>query len=523
MPEFSFSAADAAGNAVSGSVSADDMVSAAEQVRRMGYNPLRVELAAQPARTVEMPAAVGQAPAVTMELPVAAAPGQPVAAPLSLNAQVGVSDDAYSAGGRLEPWERGGPVAPPPPVVPPPAPLAQTQPMAPASAGAAAMPAGDHLTSAHAREFSRQQDASIGRLFMERIIYPIGARTALRDLSAFYRQFATLIHAGLPMFQTLVALEANTTNPRLKEITRAAQRRVQAGGRLSDVLEAYPWIFPPMHIEMIRGAEQGGMLEDVLRQLGTYVDHEMEIRRIISMETFYPKLVLFMALMMLGRSFLTTNVPAISALVLASMGKRSYSTGDYFGDTIGFGLEILLPIVAASIACRLFLFNSSAVREGYDQIKVRIPILGGVIQRFVIAKFCRVFAAMYKAGFGMPQSLRLAGASCGSAVAERAALRAVASVERGGLVSSGLKEGGFFSGLTIDMLRTGEATGSLDETMEKVAEYYEAEAKVKARQLALIFSVFVLLLVAILVGMAVIQFYGGMAGGISAAGGGGGE
>src|SRR5207249_3918172 len=96
---------------------------------------------------------------------------------------------------------------------------------------------------------------------------------------------------------------------------------------------------------LVRAAEQGGMFEQVLKQIAEYIEHELEIRRKISVETFYPKFVLFVALMLLGRGGFSGGQMAIVGLVLGGMGKANYTFGNYLWDTIGFLIEILLPFL----------------------------------------------------------------------------------------------------------------------------------------------------------------------------------
>jgi type II secretory pathway component PulF len=351
--------------------------------------------------------------------------------------------------------------------------------------------------------------------FKEVFIYPLRSGVVVKDLAAFYRQFATLIDAGLPIYQALVALESNTQNAKLKEIARAGQRQVQAGGRFSDVMASYPWIFPPMQVEMIRAAEQGGMLDEMLRDVAGYVEHELSMRRLIKAETLYPKLVMFMALMILGKPGIFDAMPAFSKLIIGSMGKLEYTFNNYLADTVGFALLWLGPIFAAVVIFRLFLFNTPGVREAYDTVKTTLPGLGGLIRMFVVAKFLRVYASLYRAGFGMTSILQIAGDACGNVLLRNAAQSAIPHVERGGLVSDALARARFLPPMAVDMFRTGETTGGMDQLLSKMADHYEAEAKTKAHQMALIFSACVFLLVAFLVGIAVIRFYMGVGSSIS--------
>jgi type IV pilus assembly protein PilC len=554
MPQFTYSATDTAGNVIEGMVAANDMMVAADQVRRMGYTPVRVEVtneqgATVPARSLtagyseqsqsqylnaeyqspeHLNARIPERRAAPLDLTQAFAEteqGQDVynsllAPPLEMemaNGQTAVTQERY-----LEPWERS--VGATAPVTGQEiAAEANTLETAPAldvtlvTTNANAMHVGMNaqtVGSAQGRVGVRipyapgvETEKTLRQRFLETIVYPVFSGVVIKELAPFLRQFATLIDAGLPLYQALVALENNTPNQKLKEVAREGQRQVQAGGRFSDVMAAYPWIFQPMQIAMIRAAEQGGLLDQVLRQVADYIEHEMEIRRLISHETLYPKITLFVALMILGRPGFMTGTPAVSSLVLGSMGKSLYTFSNYLGDTLGFGLLIAIPFVAAVIICRLFLFNMPGVRESYDSLKMAIPSVGKITQMFATAKFARTYAALYRGGFTAASALTIAGDASGNGVIRRAALNAIPVAEKGGLVSDALARSNALPGMALDMFRTGETTGALDQMMDRIADFYEAEGKQKSHQAAMILGVVVFLLVALLVANSIIQQY----------------
>jgi type IV pilus assembly protein PilC len=159
------------------------------------------------------------------------------------------------------------------------------------------------------------------------------------------------------------------------------------------------------------------------------------------------------------------------------------------------------------------------VRESYDAIKNAIPGFGTLAKMFAVARFGRTLAALYRGGFGMSHALEIAGDASGNAVLRAAVQRAIPLAERGALVSDSLRSSGFFSGMAIDMFRTGETSGRLDEMLDKMADFYESEGKLKTRQAAVIFGTAVFLLVAILVAVQVISFWTGYGHAASAGGG----
>jgi type II secretory pathway component PulF len=502
MQQFTFVATDMMGNQIAGTVFANDMVNASEQVKEMGYQPLKVEM--QVTTTPEQPLAVPSiAPSLEPKMDLTEVPTRTL-----LNADI-VPEES----GRVEAWERGGQlpvesiysqpavrlsasgqvIKPTPAAV---TPLGQIQPTTTGYSGRA------HIDRPLAP--SKTPTPSFTRLLQETLIYPIFSGVVLKELVPFYRQFATLINAGLSIYQSLTSLEASTKNEKLKEIARAGMKQVEAGGRFSEVMARYPWIFSQMQLEMVRAAEEGGLLDQVLRHLADYVEHELEMKRMISRETFYPKLVLFVALMIMGRTGLSGGDLAIVGLVVNGTGAA------YLANTLGFGGAALGVGFGLYALFRLFFFNVGGVREAYDGVKLSIPVVGNIVRQFALARFARCFAALYRGGFSIPRALEISGRTSGNAVIEKAVHRAIGATQQGQLASDSFRASGLFPHMILDMLRTGEMTGGLDEMMDKSADYFESEAKLKSHQAALVFGVIIFLMVALLVGRAVISGYVGL-------------
>ena len=557
MPHFAFRATDRLGNTVDGTVSAPNEALAANQIGQMGYALISLDSVAASEEPESMldSAAVGMTPlpahmaspppspsrvgGMDLTQPITAMPMAAVS-PL-MGADCEYLDPNATAEMRpaiaLQPWERGGPLvqSPPPQMTlsATGAVLGRTQPLPSTQIGAAngaplsvyRVGSGVENVGAAGRApygaRSPEMQKPVTQRIMEVLVYPVFSGVVFKDLAPFYRQFATLIGAGLPIYQALIALEGNTANAKLKEVARAGQLQVQAGGKFSDVLAAWPWVFKPVEVELIRAAEHGGMLEQVLKQIADYVEHDWEIKRLVSRETMYPKIVLFMALMILGLPFLLHPPDmALVRLVLGGMGKQSYSGWDYLRDTLGFGLLCLAIFFVPYAFFRLSLYNVKGVREGYDTVKNAIPGFGTLAKMFAVARFGRTLAALYRGGFGMSYGLDIAGDAAGNAVLRDAVQRAIPLAERGGLVSDALRSSGFFTPMAIDMYRTGETAGRLDEMLDKMADFYEAEGKLKTRQAALILGTAVFLLVAILVAIAVVSFWSGYGTGVMSGGGG---
>ncbi len=374
--------------------------------------------------------------------------------------------------------------------------------------------------SPHAAEPERGGASSqtMGQRAKENLVYPVTSGIGLKELAVFYRQFSTMIHAGIPLYQSLVTLEGQTRNEKLKEIIRSCQRQVEVGGKLSDVFAGYPWVFSELQLEMIRAAEHGGLLDEMLNRISDYLEQEIKLRRLINGLTLYPKIVVFAAWMLLGVRFFVDTLPAFSKLIIGAMKPEfHYTLFDYLMDTV-FSMLIVGAVVFGIYAfCRIVLFQNQDAREKYERFKMSIPGIGQVVKKFALARFGRSFGAMYAGGLPLNTAIRVGGDASGSRVIQAATQRALFAVERGAGISQAFQETGVFPPIVLDMLHTGEQTGNLDQMMTKVAEYLEGDAEAKAHLYSHIFAAAVGLLVALLVGVAVIKFYMGYIGGMGAA------
>jgi type II secretory pathway component PulF len=354
----------------------------------------------------------------------------------------------------------------------------------------------------------------LGSRAVREIVLPVVSGVALRDAAMLFRQMATLVGAGLPLYQALVSCEAQTRNPRLKGILRDCQTTVMSGGRLTEALEAHSYAFSDLQLAMLRAAEHGGSLDTALARLAQYLEQELALRRTISRLTLYPKLVLLSALFILGRSFFSDGMPAVSKAIVGTMGRLSYTGLDYLADTVLVLLYGAALVIAAVAVTRTVSHRSPSFRIALERIKLAIPGVGSVSRGFALTRFGRAFGAMYAAGLPMGESVRVAGDASGSYVLREGAERVVESVERGESASAAFARAGVLPPLVLDMLRTGEQTGNLDAMMEKVAEHLEGESEARAYQYSHLFATAIYLIVAGLVGFAVVRFWSGYSTGL---------
>jgi type IV pilus assembly protein PilC len=329
---------------------------------------------------------------------------------------------------------------------------------------------------------------------------------SLKDLSLLYRQLHTLLNSGVPLYQSLDMLSQpnQSPNPHLRRVVADIARHVLTGGRLSERMALYPWLFDRMQVRMVEAGEGGGLLVDIFRRLADYLEKEYETRLEIKRKTLYPKLVLALLFFVLP-----INIPLTMA--------------GYLRDITRMLLWLAVVTVPTWLALRYFL-TSRIGKELFDQVKLAVPVIGPLVRKMAAARFARSLAALYGAGVPIASALAMSGEASGNYLLEQHSLRMVPALERGVSISQALQATGFFPPMFTGMLATGESTGNLDTMMDKAADFYEEEASHATTQLVVILGVVLLVLVGIFVAIKLISFYSGMLGGIiEGAGGAGGE
>jgi type II secretory pathway component PulF len=336
-------------------------------------------------------------------------------------------------------------------------------------------------------------------------INPMGDSVPLSELALTYRQMETLLRSGVPMVQALNALRDQTRHNRLRQILEEAATMISNGHPLSATMDKYPNTFSVLQRELIRAGEATGMLELMCSRLAKYLEREVEIRRKLQRETLYPKIVLTMVWVVFG-------------LLLF----LQYGSG---GGFLKFGM-ISVGFIGGSIFIWWlvrYLMQMPQYAILWDGLKMRLPGAGDVARKYATARFCRALGTLYAGGVLLPRGVEIAARVCGNqAIAERM-LASVPLLMQGHGVGEMLAQAGVLSPIAVQMAKTGEQTGSLDDTLDRVADYLEGEADVKSHQLAVGLGVAVLVIAAIAVLVLAITFYVGRINGIMSEGSGGGE
>lgn len=324
----------------------------------------------------------------------------------------------------------------------------------------------------------------------------IVGKVQLSDIAIFFRQLGAMLRAGVNPAECFDTLRTQTTSGKLATVLDEMKFNAEMGKPMSQIMERYPDVFTPLMIGLIRAGEKGGFLEKACADAAQYTEQEVELRNMLRRETFFPKLTLFGGLLVLG----------VANLIISSIGRggqidaplNRLSTWYWLGPLI-IGLFLFFRVVVPM----------PKFRVKWDGFLLRIPWLGGAVHRFAMAKFGRVFGAGYRGGMLIHESLRMAADSCGNEYIRAQLYTASSRLENGDTISNSLAATGVLSPVVAKMLSTGEGTGQLDDMLNKMADFYEDEAKTSSRMMAMVFGFAVLLGVGIYIGYVVISFWSG--------------
>lgn len=328
-------------------------------------------------------------------------------------------------------------------------------------------------------------------LLMRWIITPIFGGAPVRSIALFYRQLATMIHSGMTVSMALNSLGSRAPTRRLSRIARESARHVEGGGRLSEAFARYPVMFPELHVSLIQAGEIGGSLDEMLGRIADYAEREYRIRQRMRMTTFYPKILVLAVIF----------IPALPTLILNG-------TEAYWHSTLPVLTTILLWIAGLWVGFRL-LCQISAFRYAVDLLKLSLPLVGPVVRMLSLSRFYRAFAGLYSAGTSPTQAIEKSSRVCGNWFLTRKLQTAIPMVEMGGTFTQAMERTRVMPQMAVDMLATGEQTGSVGDMVDKVAEFTENEAEVKVHQLTMTLGVLLLLGVCAYIGaMIVMQWVG---------------
>ncbi|MDJ0325033.1 type II secretion system F family protein [Cryobacterium sp. PH31-AA6] len=330
----------------------------------------------------------------------------------------------------------------------------------------------------------------------------------LKDLAVMSRQMATMTSAGLSLLRTLNILSEQTENKELAKILTSIRNEVETGISLSEAMEKYSTVFPPIMINLIRAGETGGFLESSLNSVAGNFESETKLRDTIKSALAYPTIVLIMAVVaVIG--MLTFIVPVFEKMFAGFGGELPLPTQVLV--VLSRAMVWLLPLlIVGGIAFSVWWRknkNTEQVRRVVDPLKLKLPVFGPLMTKLAIARFSRNFSTMIGAGVPILQSLNIVGETSGNWVVESALRKVQESVRQGKSIAGPLSLEPVFPAMVVQMIAVGEDAGALQQMLGKIADFYDQEVQATAEQLTALIEPLMIAFIGVVVGGMIIALY----------------
>src|SRR5438105_1939891 len=300
-----------------------------------------------------------------------------------------------------------------------------------------------------------------------------------KDVAIFFRQFSVMIDAGLPLVQCLEILAANQENPTFQKTLNGVRTTVEGGATLANAMRQYPAVFDDLTTNMIEAGETGGILDVILQRLAQYVEKAVRLRSAIKSALIYPVAVVSIAVLIVG-ALLKWVVPIFTNLFT------------------GLGVALPLPTrmvmgLSAFVGHFWWFFIGGAVAAFFgikqirkhpqglyftDKLMLKMPVIGMLLRKIAVARFTRTLGTLITSGVPILEGLAITARTSGNAVLQEALMKVRKAIEEGRTIVDPLKESGVFPNMVTQMIGVGEATGAMDNMLQKIADFYEEEVDV---------------------------------------------
>lgn len=334
----------------------------------------------------------------------------------------------------------------------------------------------------------------------------MGNKLKPKSLVIFSRQFATMIDAGIPILRCLDILSGQTKDPVLKPAIEQIANDVKSGLSLNEALSKHPKVFSKLYVNMVKAAELGGILDQILDRLSGFLEYEAEIKGKIKSAMMYPVLVLNFSVVMLFALFsfvlpkfkeiftgMDVEMPPVTAALFAM--------GDFMNK---FWWMILIMAFGAFMAYKWW-GRTPKGRWQIDYMKLRMPIVGELTLKMSVARFTRTFGTLINSGVPIMRSLEIVGETLNNVVLNNAIDQTRVAIREGQKLSAPLTATGLFPTMVTTMIDIGEESGRLSEMLVKVGDFYDMEVESTVKGLTSMIEPLLIIFMGVIVGFIAIS------------------
>lgn len=335
-------------------------------------------------------------------------------------------------------------------------------------------------------------------------------KVKLNHLSLFCRQFATMINAGVSLVRCLAVLEQQTPSARMREIIRELQTDVESGEMLSKSMAKHPRVFDNLFIGLVRAGEVGGVLDETLERLSQFLEKIVEMRRKIKAAMTYPIIVFIVAILIVN-GLVIFILPKFMEIFkefkvdMPAMTQFLMDLSSFMRSKQGIVTLVVAPIVVY-ILFRAFIRTKWGKRI-WDWMKLKFPVFGKLNHNLAISRFARTLSTLLTSGVPILQAMETTAGAVNNDIVSDAIMDSRASIREGERIGDPLEKSRLFPPMVVQMIAIGEETGTLDNMLGKVADYYESEVDAQLQSLASAIEPLMIVFLGFIVGFIVIAMF----------------
>jgi type IV pilus assembly protein PilC len=333
-------------------------------------------------------------------------------------------------------------------------------------------------------------------------------KVRLKELAVYSRQLSVLIDAELPLIQSLSILEEQQKNRYFKTVIRTIKEDVEAGSTLNQAKRKHPKVFDDLYCNLVASGEQSGSLDIMLRRLAEYIERSVRLRAQVRQAMIYPVAILIFAVFV--SIFLLWKVIPVFASIFRDLGAELplitaviIRLSNFVQKNIIF---VFLGVIALVLAFRYYR-NTTQGRWTTDRMMLKIPLFGPLLYKVAMTRVTRTLSTLISGGVPMLEALKITSTTAGNVLVEKEIIDARKLVSEGKTMNEAFRESGRFPLMMLQMINVGEATGTLDEMLSKLASFYDEEVETSVAALMSVMEPIMLIFVGGLVGSLVVSMY----------------
>lgn len=335
-----------------------------------------------------------------------------------------------------------------------------------------------------------------------------GGGISQKDIAIFTRQFSVMIDAGLPLVQCLEILAGQQSNRVFKKVLIQVRQDVEAGASLADAMRKHPAAFSDLFCNMVAAGETGGILDTILQRLSTYIEKIVKLRSAVRSASIYPVAVITIAIGVVTL-ILWRVIPTFATLFEGLGAQLPLPTRITISISrfLGRWMPVLVLMLGLGIFSMFRYHKTYSGRRRLDAIQLRLPVMGMLLRKIAVARFCRTLGTLVASGVPILEGLEITAKTSGNAIVEDAIMATRKSVEEGQNLAGPLGETNVFPSMVVQMINVGEHTGALDTMLSKIADFYEDEVDEAVANLLALMEPVMIVFLGTIIGGIVISMY----------------